>query len=888
MTLNDKKTAASVLGLKILILALITFIAGPFSKPDISLIVWVSVIFAAGAAFCLWKKLGSVDLFIYTAVGSYIILCQTLSLLPDFAARAEAFYFYSLVFIILLFYFGLKNEKDTGYFLVIFGLCLCPFTELHLKRSLWTNALFVFLFINAITDGTVRLSLQKKHLPSVVCAVIFLITLFISSLNSIYPYGSFHQFSFYIFNFLAFSWIVLRGRNEKFNDAVIKFLLFAAVSFTFFGLMEIARRCAALGWDEGLTFRAFVFDRHPNYVTFYITLAAPLLFGQIFKTGSLRGKLGYGAATAASLVYLFFTYSRTAWLSILLFAGLGFVIFFRLVNPRRLVVAALLLIIVTGAAAIFHEQLPAPLVERWNSITDLSGSPRLKAWKYMLQITADYPVLGPGLDTKRFLFPMKKAAAEPYQPVTRQYLIDSHNTYIEILSSSGIIGLIGLLLFIISFTAPLIKARSMPARIFLITGSGLIFDFLFHYRLHAADTGILIWILAALMTVHTPDSAFGSSFKKGVLLEGSPKAKKVITWVGVILILIISIPPLGQHMVEHGRTALSKGKWRNAYAFFSAASYLEPVNAHHHYLLALWNQSTGSMNEATENFSRSVELHPHYAFYRYYLGLAYLNMRQTEKADESLETAFLLDPFNVEGTYAFESGKVCWLLGKRNEAFHRMLIALGMNPSLALKSFWEKDDNGKLLNALLEEHVRQSVELMRSGKSWVQAKLRLLHAAAAFEKIKAFDQAENSLKVILDANRDDREAVLQLTELYINREKFDEAERLIRDALSRNYHYGMYHNALGRILTAKKEYEKAIQEFRLAIDTWTSISLDNLVAHHFLHRLYEKTGRNELALQEKQALDFLHERIGEERKDIEIHAGNINELKELDRMEPIL
>ncbi len=209
------------------------------------------------------------------------------------------------------------------------------------------------------------------------------------------------------------------------------------------GLRDETAATVALHSDGKFYLSKGFFDHHLSYgyaYTLVICLSiAALLLGQ-------KQTVLFKAMTALSCLLigfsLVFTYGRGVWM-----AACAAVLFMALYTNKRiffLVLSSLLgvFILMYSTSNTFSDRFDTFL-----STTYSSNKVRINTWKANMAMFADHPWLGIGYmqnETK---------TAEYYEKlgIEETFISDAHNNYIQVLSTTGILGFLFYMLFILSF-----------------------------------------------------------------------------------------------------------------------------------------------------------------------------------------------------------------------------------------------------------------------------------------------------------------------------------------------------------------------------------------------------------------------------------------------------
>jgi len=175
---------------------------------------------------------------------------------------------------------------------------------------------------------------------------------------------------------------------------------------------------------------------HPNDYGVYLLVVAVISVSYVLSRGSkIREKAAAGVAAVLSIVSLYLTKSRGAWLS---FTGAFLV--FGAIKSKKILAAFLAILLV------IFMMIPYAAQERIFSLTDIeSGTTweRLMLWKGTISMIMVHPVLGFGINTYSRNFPKYKPAEYPDVRYT-------HNSYLHMASEVGIVGALLFLMFLVT------------------------------------------------------------------------------------------------------------------------------------------------------------------------------------------------------------------------------------------------------------------------------------------------------------------------------------------------------------------------------------------------------------------------------------------------------
>lgn len=248
--------------------------------------------------------------------------------------------------------------------------------------------------------------------------------------------------------FIAVFCMVQYGKNNT-SEKVLKFMVIGSGVVGILGIYQyFTGNLIDIAFKSGYTFGAKVrvtsIYLNPNtFAAFIIILIFPLLMLAVYEKNHSR-KIIYSAILVLLLVNLLMTFSRSAWLGLIL----GLVILAIVWNKKLLWVLAGLV----GIAA-----TASPIRSRFLDLFDKSvNSDRIRIWKTYLHIIKDNILLGVGNGNgvNKYDYYIAKYPELNYNGYTRY---PSHNSYIKVFSELGIFGIISFIALIIIILVMLYK-----------------------------------------------------------------------------------------------------------------------------------------------------------------------------------------------------------------------------------------------------------------------------------------------------------------------------------------------------------------------------------------------------------------------------------------------
>jgi O-antigen ligase len=177
------------------------------------------------------------------------------------------------------------------------------------------------------------------------------------------------------------------------------------------------------------------FAFHHNPFSFTMNLLLPfMVIGGVSAEKRLRP--WFWLAAFACVICVGLSFSRSGWLCLV--ASLFSLLFF--LRPKLL---APLGVLVSGSVFILYKYYPE-FRSRFSSINVSANSERLELWKICIKMFKDSPILGQGFYSFGSRHQKYMNLAEPRE----NFPVEAHNMYLDMLSGTGILGLLVFLFFI--------------------------------------------------------------------------------------------------------------------------------------------------------------------------------------------------------------------------------------------------------------------------------------------------------------------------------------------------------------------------------------------------------------------------------------------------------
>lgn len=357
---------------------------------------------------------------------------------------------------------------------------ICCFLGIYLSVSLLEIGVGLTLllgFIGMCQTSKFQFILNHPLFPSVLSLAVAIVLSVVFA--EPYPFGKPLEKVGYllaIFPFTFFFWKFPQTRTQIVRLClVLSFVLGITATLQFFGCFKNLKFLSAhsmpIPGTEGRYFLAtgFTFHHTPFGASviwiFHVLLAQLLIFKKKKEVPWLVAGAGF------CLLAIVLSFSRGVWLS--LFCSGLFVM--TLINWKR--AAQLLLLSVFLVGILFASS--SPFRDRLSSFRISANQERLDLWKISIDMFKDSPVFGQGFHSfgNRIDQFSDRRLSDPHFPV------DSHNMYLDFLSSTGIVGFAAFLIFLFSIGKSLFKgwketAGNLIEKSWLLTATGGFLSFL--------------------------------------------------------------------------------------------------------------------------------------------------------------------------------------------------------------------------------------------------------------------------------------------------------------------------------------------------------------------------------------------------------------------------
>jgi len=549
--------------------------------------------------------------------------------------------------------------------------------------------LFLFLLgcalvafaVKARQEGQVQIRLPK---PVLYLLGIFVLFGVLSTFFSPGIFGNFfglytrftNGFLFY-FNFAALIVLLAAMLDRARYEFLLKLVIFDALLIAVYGLLQSAGIGLYSGINAGSVERSPSFLGNPNFSSFFLAAALPLVLAFLVKSESFKGKAYYALAGFFMLWGIVVFASRGGLLAA--FIGLLALMCLLLLHARlrKYVFLILLAALLSGFLLNTFTPLNRPqAISETLQLKDQNINLRLYAWDIAFEAIAEKPFLGAGLGNFLEYYELHRGKHLADQA---DAFDDPHNLFLFQAATGGLV-------FALSFLGLLFLAAWNFVKKYLLT-SDVVFASL--------AAALFVWMAAASFTpVPIPVFLLLAIILAGQAVDsGPPFAIKVSRAFGVglkILGAAFAVFALAfltsEHVFFRGYEAYYRQDYAKAEKFSRLAQSICPCNS----LYRLYNLGSNiKLNKDSpevladlESFDRVPGIRPALKASNLYF-LLYLETKNpvyADRATEKLLEILSANPYNA-GRLA-RAGYYFYFSGEPQKSMLYINAALSLNPDL--------------------------------------------------------------------------------------------------------------------------------------------------------------------------------------------------------------
>ena len=619
------------------------------------------------------------------------------------------------------------NEKKviTAGMVVLFfllPLVFQPFLSdpFALPKTTVLRIVILFLFavwlMKVLREGKINWQKTPLNLP----IIMFLFICGLSTLFSVSPRLSFwgmHGFYFEGFlSFLCYGIIYFIAVNYVADKRkILKTLLIASVIVSVYALVQ-ATGITFFVWRGTQPYpRVWSTFGNPNFLAPFLIMVIPIYLIFVIKAETMRKKSLYSLFTLLSVLALIFTYSRAAWLGMVV----GLIVFALMINKKQLKVNSFFLIGIIVSSIILTSIYPRlylrpqertatmkPIVERAVSTVDFKEpgiTARLSAWGTTIKMTLKRPILGFGLDTLGVSF--RRFMSRDYEELAGRFRTAgyAHNEFLQYAATIGLMGLSAYLFLLFTFFRVIIKVSRNKEKNALAAGVAaacvaLLINNQFSFSTIVPAT--LLWFFFGL------GGGLFESEKREFHFSIPIAAKYSISAVVLVatgLLCFYSFRFLIASRFDRlAQDSQADRNWEQAIILQEKSVEFNPFEGlYHMHLAKSYQQMIGNaktieekeefFQKSRDEYQKEIAAYPYHALAYNGLGVTYiyanafLNKKTSSEAIRCFEKAIEFDPYFVEAYSNLAA--VIYQDGQKKKAIELYKKTIELRPSVALSYY---------------------------------------------------------------------------------------------------------------------------------------------------------------------------------------------------------
>ncbi len=361
---------------------------------------------------------------------NYAIIVGMLAGLLTFAVKPIYFVLGAISVIVIAL---VMASPEIGVLIAIFAVPFCSFLE---SPSFFLS---LFIILTAIGYGIKLVRGKRIFVTELidVFVILFMLMLFMSGLISAGGAVSLSETVVCCSLMLGYFLLVNLMRTQKWIDRCVNAVVSSGVITAAYGVVQYLLGEAKEGWIDTRYFtnidgRVVSSFDNPNVLAAYLVIVYPFLLLKLFGAKSFKGRLLAFLCAATVISCAVLTYSRSAWIAILAIS-----VVYGLINSRKTFKWLFALCFVVPFLPFV---LPSSVTERFLSIGDISETSnfyRVYTWRGTIDAikTNILGGFGYGMEAYEQVYP--KFAYAGIEAAEH-----SHNLYLQIIFSMGMIGLV--------------------------------------------------------------------------------------------------------------------------------------------------------------------------------------------------------------------------------------------------------------------------------------------------------------------------------------------------------------------------------------------------------------------------------------------------------------
>ncbi len=325
---------------------------------------------------------------------------------------------------------------------VLFTVFSAPFLTFLGSPSIILAALIIYTFICMLIKVFLGRLILNFELSDIFVAL-FMLVMLMGGLASVGGAASLRAAAIYTCFMFVYFMIVSLITTRKWLDRLVFAFVFSGTLTALYGLyqkisgnMEVGTMDKEMFGDLGGRITS-TFE-NSNMLGVFLIMVFPFALSYVFRKGRLYVRFSAAVACAVMGVCLIYTWSRGAWLGLVISLGVFVLLYSPYIIPI-LVPTGLLGVTLfwdkLGGSGLFDD-----LLNRFSSILTMSDSSsvyRLGIWRGAMKVAQEHWLTGIGVGTEAFRTVYIRFAESGIETA-----VHSHNLFLQIIIETGIVGLV--------------------------------------------------------------------------------------------------------------------------------------------------------------------------------------------------------------------------------------------------------------------------------------------------------------------------------------------------------------------------------------------------------------------------------------------------------------
>ena len=327
---------------------------------------------------------------------------------------------------------------------IVFGIFILPYLSLFQHPTIMAVSLILLLIFSTVLK-LLRGKRTYRFEPLDIYVALFLLLMFLGGVITTGGVSSFFRAVTILVFGMSYFVLKVLVRDEAWLKRCIGALVASSVPVSALAIAEFVLGKAGTNWQDtavfsSLTGRATSLWGNPNVLAEFLLIAFFAALGSLLAQKSVKKRLSMTIALLLNGAALIFTWSRGAWVAVVVA-----LIAVMLMYSHKSLPFILAGVMVFAAALVF---LPESFVTRVQSIVTFSDSStlyRINIWRGSAALIRDVFWSGVGVGEEAF-----RAAYLPYALSGIENAPHAHNLVMQILIELGVVGLLVFIIMLVS------------------------------------------------------------------------------------------------------------------------------------------------------------------------------------------------------------------------------------------------------------------------------------------------------------------------------------------------------------------------------------------------------------------------------------------------------